>query len=77
MVATGNFVSNWTISKKPSPLKLLGQINQNLVGSIYRRSAINVANFVLMHQQTWTPQAILVSDWSISLFKQISNSETT
>jgi hypothetical protein len=29
-----------------SPLKLLGQMNRNLVGSIYRQSSIKSANFV-------------------------------
>jgi hypothetical protein len=49
----------------PSPLKLLGQMNRNLVGSIPGRSSINIAHFVLIHYQTWLPQAILVSDWPI------------
>jgi hypothetical protein len=34
MATTGHSVSDWLISKKSSPLKPLGQINQNLVGSI-------------------------------------------
>jgi hypothetical protein len=28
MAATGNLVSDWSISKKSSPLKPLGQMNQ-------------------------------------------------
>jgi hypothetical protein len=32
--------------KKSSPLKPLGQMNQNLVGSIYGRSSIKTAHFV-------------------------------
>jgi hypothetical protein len=32
--------------KKSSPLKPLGQINQNLVGSIYGRSSIKIAHLV-------------------------------
>jgi hypothetical protein len=36
------------------------------VGSIYGRSSIKSAYFVPIHWQTWPPQAILVSDWSIS-----------
>jgi hypothetical protein len=32
------------ISKKSSPLKPLGQINQNLVGSILGRSSIKIAH---------------------------------
>jgi hypothetical protein len=34
------------IFKKSSPLKLLGEINRNLVGSIYGRSSVNIAHFV-------------------------------
>jgi hypothetical protein len=45
------------------------------VGSILGRSSINIANLVPIRQQTWPPQAILVSDWSIS--KKIFFSETT
>jgi hypothetical protein len=32
-----------------SPLKPLGQMNQNLVGSIYGRSSINNADLVPIH----------------------------
>jgi hypothetical protein len=48
-----------------SPLKPLCQMNRNLVGSIYGRSSIKIAHLVPIHLQTWPPQAILVSDWSI------------
>ena len=58
-------VSDWSISKKSSPLKPLGQMNRNLVGSIYGRSSIKNAHFVPIHQQTWPAQAIRVADWSI------------
>jgi hypothetical protein len=51
---------------KSSPLKLLGQMNRNLVGSIYGRSSIKIAHFVVIRYQTWPPQAILFSDWLIS-----------
>jgi hypothetical protein len=34
------FVSDWLISKKSSPLKPLGQMNRNLVGSTYGRFCI-------------------------------------
>jgi hypothetical protein len=61
-----NLVSDWLISKKSSPLKLLGQMNRSLVWSIYGRSSIKIAHFILIRLQTWPPQAILVSDWSIS-----------
>ena len=39
---------------------------RNLVGCIYGRSSIQIAHFVPICQQTWPPQAILVSDWLIS-----------
>jgi hypothetical protein len=35
--------------KKSSPLKPLCQMNRNLVGSIYGRSAIKIAHFVPIH----------------------------
>ena len=51
---------------KSSPLKPCGQMNQNLVGSIYGRSSIKIAHFDPIGWQIWPPQAILVSDWLIS-----------
>jgi hypothetical protein len=59
---------------KSSPLKPLGLMNWNLVGSIYGRSSINIANFIPIRYQTWPPQTILVSDWLIS--KKIFSSVT-
>jgi hypothetical protein len=59
-------VSDWLNFKKVSPLKPLGQMNRNLVESIYGRSSIKNAHFVPIHLQTWLPQAILVSDRLIS-----------
>jgi hypothetical protein len=53
-------------SKKSSPLKLLGQMNRNLVGCILGRCSIKIAHLVPIRLQTWPSQAILVSDWSIS-----------
>jgi hypothetical protein len=50
-----------------SPLKPFGQMNRNVVGSIYGRFSVKIANFVPIHYQTWPPQAILVSDWLIFL----------
>jgi hypothetical protein len=32
----------------------------------HERFSINITYFVPIHLQTWPPQAILVSDWSIS-----------
>ena len=55
-------------------LKPFGQMNRNLVVSIYGRSSIKTAHFVPIDLQTWAPQAILVSEWLISkkssLFKE-------
>ena len=66
MATTGNSCF-WLVDfLKPSSLKLLGQMKRNMVGSIYERSSIKIAHFVLIRQQTWSPQAILISDWSIS-----------
>ena len=39
-------VCDWLISKKSSPLKPLGQMNRNLVGSILGRSSIKIAHLV-------------------------------
>jgi hypothetical protein len=41
-------VTEWLISKKSSPLKLLSQMNRNLVESIYGRLSIGIAHFVLI-----------------------------
>jgi hypothetical protein len=41
-------------------------MDRNVVVSIYGWYSIKVAHFVPIHWQTWTPQVILVSDWSIS-----------
>jgi hypothetical protein len=58
-------VVRWLFTFSSSPLKPLSQMNWNLVGSIYGRSFIKIAHFVPIHEQTWPPQAILVSDWPI------------
>jgi hypothetical protein len=39
--------------KKSSPLKLLGQMEPNLAGSIYVRSSIKLLHIVPFGQQTW------------------------
>ena len=46
MAATGNSCFWLADLKKSSPLKPLGQMNRNLVGSIYGRSSIRIAHFV-------------------------------
>jgi hypothetical protein len=59
--------NDWLISKTTSPLKSLGQMNRNLVGSILGRSSIKIANLVPIRLQTWPPQTILVSKKSSPL----------
>jgi hypothetical protein len=56
-------VSDCLISKK-SPLKPLGQMNRNLVGSILGRFSIKNTHLVPICLQTWPPQTILVSESS-------------
>jgi hypothetical protein len=34
-----------------------------LAANIYGRFSIKIAHFIPIHEQTWPPQAILVSDW--------------
>ena len=46
-------VSDWLMLKKSSPLKLLGQMEPNLAGSIYVRSSIKLLPLVPFGQQTW------------------------
>jgi hypothetical protein len=47
--------------KKSSPLKLLGQMEPNLAGSIYVRSSIKLLHLIPFGQQTW-PLMALKSD---------------
>jgi hypothetical protein len=47
-------VSDWLMLKKSSPLKLLGQMEPNLAGSIYVRSSIKLLHYLVSFgQQTW------------------------
>ena len=48
MATTGNSCFWLAYFKKSSPLKPLSQMNRNLVGSIYGRSSIKIANFILI-----------------------------
>jgi hypothetical protein len=56
--------------KKSSPLKLLGQMEPNLAGSIYVRSSIKLLHLIPFGQQTW-PLLLKIED-----FFNISQSET-
>jgi hypothetical protein len=51
--------SDWLLLKKSS-IKLLGQMEPNLAGSIYVRSSIKFLRFIPFGQQIWLPRAILV-----------------
>jgi hypothetical protein len=44
---------------KSSPPKPLGEMNRNLVGSIYGMFSINIVHFIPIRLQKWPPQAIL------------------
>ena len=46
-------VSDWLMLKKSTPLKLLGQMEPNLAGSIYVRSSIKLLHLVPFGQHTW------------------------
>jgi hypothetical protein len=49
MAPADDSVSDWLIFKINSALKLLNQMNRNLLGRIYRQSPIQVSHFVLIH----------------------------
>ena len=51
LASVGHLISSAYIKFESSPLKPLGQMNQNLVGSIYGRSAIKIAFFVPICRQ--------------------------
>jgi hypothetical protein len=52
-----------TVANQKKELKLLGQMEPNLAGSIYVRSSIKFLRLISFGQQIWLPRAILVSDW--------------
>ena len=66
MAATGYSCFSLADFLDTSPLKPFGQMNRNLVGSIYGKSSVTIADFVSIRLQTWPPQTILVSDWLIN-----------
>ena len=46
-------VSDWLMLKQSSPLKLLGQMEPHLAGSIYVRSSIKLLHLIPFGQQIW------------------------
>ena len=56
-----------------SPLKQLSQMKRNLVGSIFGKSSRTITHFTPIPQQTWPPQAILVSERSIKKKSLLEN----
>jgi hypothetical protein len=65
--ATGNSCF-WLadLKKKSSPLKVLSQMNRNLVWSNYGRSSIKIAHFIPIRWQTWSPSIMLTLTLQIS-----------
>ena len=57
---------------KYSPLKPLGQMNWNLVGSIFGRSSIKIAHLVPIRYQIWPPQTISCF-WLVDFLKIFSS----
>ena len=66
-------VSDWLMLKK-SPLKLLGQMEPNLAGSIYVRSSIKLLHLIPFGQQTWP--LLLKIEHSVKLHVFGNNSKT-
>ena len=64
--STGNYCFWLANLFKSPPLKPVGQINRNMAGSIHWMSSMKIPHFIPIGLQAWSPQAILVSDWSIS-----------
>ena len=73
MATTGDSCFWLADFKNSSPLKPLGQMIRNLVGSIYGRSSIMSTHFVAIPLTNMPPQAILVS---IGVFLKIFYSDT-
>ena len=55
--------------KKSSPLKLLGQMEPNLAGSIYVRSSIKLLHLVPFGQQAW-PLLLKIEHMAILVITQ-------
>jgi hypothetical protein len=57
---TYSTVADWSIPKKNSTLKPLGQMNRNVVGSIYGRPSIKIANFGSVNKHGQHRQFVLL-----------------
>jgi hypothetical protein len=55
-------VADWSIPKKSSTLKPLGQMNRNVVGGINRRPSIKIAHFGSVNKHDQRRQ-FGVADW--------------
>jgi hypothetical protein len=73
MAASGNSCFWLAYLKKSSPLKPLGQMNRNLVGSIYGRSSIKIAHVVRFANKHGRHSQFLLL---IGRFLKILSSET-
>jgi hypothetical protein len=72
MATTGNSCFWLADFFKSSPPKPLGQMNRNLVGSIYGRSSLKSAHFVMIHYQTWPSTYIYNSCfWLANFYKSL------
>ena len=69
-----SLASDWLMLKKCSPLKLLGQMEPNLAGSIYVRSSIKLLHLVPFGQQTWP--LLLKIEHAVKLHVFGNNSKT-
>ena len=53
-------VADWSIPKESSTLKPLGQMNRNVVGSIYGRPLVKIANFGSVNKHGQHRQFVLL-----------------
>ena len=53
-------VADWSIPKKSSTLKPLGQMNRNVVGSTYGRPSIKIAHFGSVNKHGQHRQFVLL-----------------
>ena len=60
MAAQTILVADWLIPKKSSTLKPLGQMNRNVVGSIYGRPSIKIAHFGSVNKHSQHRQSVLL-----------------